>query len=121
MVVKKTQAKVSHRDCDAALNHMVNQDRIKIKRSSKVFYSPTENAVREDQHNLLGVDKRKERLRSLHQLLFFYEIGKCGERHFTHEEDFNRFLESVGLSLQDLKPSKTVEISEDNARLTLNI
>jgi DNA-binding PadR family transcriptional regulator len=117
-VKKKTGKNISHRDYNAALDDMVHEGILQKtdKRGSKVFYSLTENAVREYQHNLLGIDKKKERLRMLYQLLFFYEVG--GKMFFRRAEDFNHFLESVGLSLQDLKPSKTVEMPEENVRLT---
>src|ERR671930_576307 len=107
-----TGKNISYRDYNAALDDMVREDILQKtdKRGSKVFYSLTENAVREYQHNLLGIDEETKRLRMLYQLLFFYEVGKHGKIFFTGEEDYNRFLESIGLSLQDLKPYKTIEI-----------
>jgi hypothetical protein len=106
---------ISHRDYNAALHDMVCEFYKKqTNMVPKVFYSLTGNAVRGYQHNLLGIDKHKQRLRTLYQLLFFYEIGKHGERYFTNEEGFSSFLESVGLSLQNLKPSKIVEIPEEH-------
>jgi hypothetical protein len=119
-VREKTGKNISHRDHNRALQDMVDKGRLQKtdKQGSKVFYSLTENAVRDYQHNLLGIDKDTERLRTLYQLLFFYEVGKYGQMSFTGEESFSHFLESLGLSLQDLKPSETVEMPEWCVRLT---
>lgn len=121
-VTGKTKNKISYRDYSAVLESMLKERKVSKedsgKRGSKVYYSLTDSSKKQYQRDILGIDEEKQRLRELYQLLFFYEVGKYGKIYFTREEDFSGFLESVGLSVQNLKPFKTVEAPEVNVRLT---
>lgn len=71
---------ISYRDFSRALDEMVDEKKLrktqsaehKMSRLPKVYYSLTEEATKEYRLGILGINPKKERLRRLYQLLFFY-------------------------------------------------
>ena len=122
---KNTGRTISYRDYSAALQDMENNNRLQKeeryqgnKRIPLVYYSLTENAVKEHQHNILGINLETERRRKLFQLLFVYETTKYGLMKFTRE-GFDKFLELAQCSEEDLKVTKQVEILDGKAYIII--
>jgi hypothetical protein len=109
--------KISYRDFGLVLQTMVDENKLSkedsSKRGSKVYYSLTENAKKEYQYNVLGIDKKKKKLRKLYELLFFYEIGNFG-RISLSEKQLDEFLLQMSLSIKDFVAEDTKINGDDS-------
>jgi hypothetical protein len=109
--------KISYRDFSLVLQTMVDENKLSkedsSKRGSKVYYSLTQYAKKEYQYNVLGIDKKKKKLRKLYQLLFFYETGNFG-RISLSEKQLDEFLLQMSLSIKDFVAEDTKINGDDS-------
>lgn len=96
--------KLSHRDYNAHLRHMVEErilhKEIEGKRSSK-YYHLTESARKQCRLEILGIGNEYEKRQSLYHLLINFENFKRGE--ILNDKQLHRLLKKIGTSKNKLK------------------
>ena len=107
---------ISYRKFEEHLKYMVNENLLfkddpTGKRGSKVYFSLTEKAKRRNTLEILGIDERVRRRRSLYQLLLFFEAIK--RRNLLSKRQLNIFLKQIGSSTKNLQKIQETELSKD--------
>ena len=95
---------LSNRDFSMHLEKMSKENTLHKedpgKRGSKVSYSLTENAKKENRLKILGIDENAEKRRILYQLLFLFEL--YGSDYEITEQDLDEFLSYIPASRKDM-------------------
>jgi hypothetical protein len=109
--LKETKQKgISRRDFDSEIKLAVQEKKL-IRTENKdskskvkpVYFSLTENALKQYHQDFLGINEVKDRRRKLFQLLLIYEVSKGSRAYISGDKDFDKFLKSFSLSRQNLK------------------
>lgn len=103
---RRKDVSISYRDFSLHLDNLVKENRLQRKenpekrRGTRVGYCLTDRAKKECQWNILGIDPKKERIRRLYQLLFFFESSK--NTIYVTDLEFDEFLSDIKASRQEL-------------------
>jgi hypothetical protein len=104
-VVKLRGKTMSFETFNVHLKKMLKENVLKKDdrgRGKQVFYSLTEDAKKQRQLNILGVNPKQLLFRRIYEKLFFYEIYHVPLNIVSSQDDFNKILAELKVDIKDL-------------------